>query len=203
MERFISGAQAQISVLVCEPKRAKRAKTSRGESEHVLWGVDVKRKKKFIVSGSRPGLRGSLATRQVRLRKVPNLNRSTNDPGFSDDETDTDDPDASSSAVIYIPFAATKPARKGKKKRRKRKRREKRPRRTGGGFDVGAAPVASSTDDSDVGYTRWGLEEVPRAGRDVFEEDGDDDDETPAFDEDPKLNAEVRAKFEAMRKGTD
>ncbi|ACO67064.1 predicted protein [Micromonas commoda] len=39
------------------------------------------------------------------------------------------------------------------------------------------------------------------------EEDGeygdDDDDETPAFDEDPELNAEVRAKFEAMRKGTD
>ena len=35
-------------------------------------------------------------------------------------------------------------------------------------------------------------------------EDGDDDgDETPAFDEDPELNAEVRAKFEAMRKGTD
>ena len=33
--------------------------------------------------------------------------------------------------------------------------------------------------------------------------DDDDDDETPAFDEDPELNAEVRAKFEAMRKGTD
>ena len=33
--------------------------------------------------------------------------------------------------------------------------------------------------------------------------DDDDDDETPAFDEDLELNAEVRAKFEAMRKGTD
>ena len=38
---------------------------------------------------------------------------------------------------------------------------------------------------------------------DEEEGDDDDDDETPAFDEDPELNAEVRAKFEAMRKGTD
>ena len=42
----------------------------------------------------------------------------------------------------------------------------------------------------------------------MFAEDGGEDgeygdDETPAFDEDPELNAEVRAKFEAMRKGTD
>ena len=41
------------------------------------------------------------------------------------------------------------------------------------------------------------------SGEDGEEDGDDDDDETPVFDEDPKLNAEVRAKFEAMRKGTD
>ena len=171
MQRFITGTRAQISILVCEPKRGKRVKTSRGESEHILWGIDLKRKKKFIVSGSRPGLRGSLATRQVRIRKVPNLNPVTNDDS-SEDDPDNEDKDAASSAVIYIPFVTTKLS----KKRKKRRRRKKRPRRTGGGFDVDVSSVASSTDESDVGYTRWGLEQVNGEGSDASDEEEDDDD---------------------------
>ena len=107
MEKTISGTRAQIAVLVCEPKHGEKVRASHGGSEHVLWGVDTERKKKFVVSGSRPGLRACLATHEIKVRKVPNLVSAADNAEYSDDD-ENENNGRSSSAVIYIPFLATK-----------------------------------------------------------------------------------------------